>query len=90
MKYCLFSVVLFLILVSISDVLLAEDYEEREKRIHEEVRQHWADVNNPAPPGDYIPPDRRSSFCMTIPEGRTAESYNRKDIDTKNYREKIS
>jgi len=87
MKYYSFPVVLFLILVSLSDILLAEDYEQREKRIHEEVRQHWADVNNPVPPGDYTLQIDDRTFSMTIPQGRTAASYNRKDIDTKNYRE---
>ncbi len=90
MKYYSFTVVLFLILVSLSGTLLAEDYEQREKRIHEEVRQHWADVNNPVPPGDYALRIDDRTFSMTIPQGRTAASYNRKDIDTKNYREQIS
>ncbi|PPC97396.1 MAG: hypothetical protein CTY32_02100 [Methylotenera sp.] len=70
--------------------MLAEDYEQREKRIHEEVRQHWADVNNPVPPGDYTLRIDDRTFSMTIPQGRTAASYNRKDIDTQNYREQIS
>jgi len=78
------------ILASLPNTLLAEDYEQREKRIHEEVRQHWADVNNPVPPGDYTLRIDDRTFSMTIPQGRTAASYNRKDIDTQNYREQIS
>jgi hypothetical protein len=79
-----------MILASLPNTLLAEDYEQREKRIHEEVRQHWADVNNPVPPGDYTLRIDDRTFSMTIPQGRTAASYNRKDIDTQNYREQIS
>lgn len=90
MKYCSLPVILFVILASIPNTLLAEDYEQREKRIHEEVRQHWADVNNPVPPGDYTLRIDDLTFSMTIPQGRTAASYNRKDIDTQNYREQIS
>ena len=90
MKYCSLPVILFVILASIPNTLLAEDYEQREKRIHEEVRQHWADVNNPVPPGDYTLRIDDRTFSMTIPQGRTAASYNRKDIDTQNYREQIS
>lgn len=90
MKYCSLPVILFVILASLPNTLLAEDYEQREKRIHEEVRQHWADVNNPVPPGDYTLRIDDRTFSMTIPQGRTAASYNRKDIDTQNYREQIS
>ncbi len=79
-----------MILASLPNTLLAEDYEQREKRIHEEVHQHWADVNNPVPPGDYTLRIDDRTFSMTIPQGRTAASYNRKDIDTQNYREQIS
>lgn len=90
MIYCSLPVILFVILASLPNTLLAEDYEQREKRIHEEVRQHWADVNNPVPPGDYTLRIDDRTFSMTIPQGRTAASYNRKDIDTQNYREQIS
>jgi len=88
LKYC--SVSLIVILGSLPHALLAEDYEQREKRIHEEVRQHWADVNNPVPPGDYTLRIDDRTFSMTIPQERTAASYNRKDIDTQNYREQIA
>jgi len=89
MKYYSVPVVLFVMLVSLPKALLAEDYEQREKRIHEEVRQHWADVNNPVPPGDYTLRIDDRTFSMTIPQGRTAASYNRKDIDTRYYREQV-
>ena len=89
MKYYSIVAVLFVILVSLSNTVLAENYEQREARRHEEVRRSWADVRNPAPPGDYnIKIDNRV-FSMTIPQGRTAASYNRQDIDTQYYREQI-
>lgn len=76
-------------LISLPNTVFAEDYEQREKHRHEDVRQSWVDVNNPVPPGDYnIKIDNRV-FSMTIPQGRTAASRNRKDIDTQYYREKI-
>jgi hypothetical protein len=76
-------------LVSLPNILLAEDYELRETHRHEEVRQSWADVHNPVPPGDYNIKIDDLVFSMTIPEGRTAASYHRKDIDTQYYREQI-
>lgn len=53
MKYYSIVAVLFVMLVSLSNTVLAEDYELREAHRHEEVRRSWADVRNPVPPGDY-------------------------------------
>jgi len=80
---------LFVTLVSLSNVVLAEDYELREAHRHEEVRQSWADFDNPVPPGDYNFKIDDRVFIMTIPQGRTSASYHRKDIDTQYYREQI-
>jgi len=89
MKYDSIAGVLFVMLVSIPNMLLAEDYELREAYRHEDVRQSWADVNNPVPPGDYTIKIDDRTFSMTIPQDRTAASYHRKDIDTQYYREQI-
>lgn len=78
-----------MVLVSLPNTVLAEDYELREAHRHEEVRQSWADVHNPVPPGDYSIKIDDRVFSMTIPQGRTSASYNRKDIDTQYYRERI-
>lgn len=89
MKYYSIAGVLFVMLVFLPNAALAEDYELREAYRHEEVRQHWADVRKPVPPGEYkIKIDDRV-FTMTVPQGRTAASYNRKDIDTQHFREQI-
>lgn len=89
MKYYSIAGALIVMLVSLSNAVLAEDYELREAHRHEEVRRSWADVRNPVPPGNYnIKIDGRV-FSMTIPQGRTAASYNRKDTDTQYYREQI-
>lgn len=89
MKYDSTALALFVMLVSIPNMLQAEDYELREANRHQEVRQHWADVNNPVPPGDYTIKIDDRTFSMTIPQGRTAASYHRKDIDTQYFREQI-
>lgn len=89
MKYYSIVGALIVMLLSLPNIVLAEDYELREAHRHEVVRQSWADVRNPVFPGDYnIKIDGRV-FSMTIPQGRTAASYNRKDIDTQYYREQI-
>lgn len=89
MKYYSIVGALIVMLLSLPNAVLAEDYELREAHRHEEVRRSWADVRNPVPPGDYnIKIDGRV-FSMTIPQGRTAATYNRKDIDTQYYREQI-
>lgn len=65
---------LFVMLVSLPNTVLAEDYQLRETYRHEEVRQSWADVNKPVPPGDYTIKIDSRVFSMTIPPGRTAAS----------------
>lgn len=52
--------------------------------------QQRLDQDYPVPPGSYTIKIDDRTFSMTIPEGRTAATYNRNDIDTKNYREQIS
>lgn len=89
MKYDSIAVALFVMLVSIPNMLQAEDYELREAYRHDDVRQSWADVNNPVPPGEYTIKIDDRTFSMTIPQGRTAATYHRKDIDTQYYREQI-
>ena len=88
MKYDLIAGALFVMLVSVPNVVIA-DSEQKEMIKREETRTYWADLRNPAPPGNYAIKIDDRVFSFTIPQERTAATYNRKDIDTPYYREQI-
>jgi len=51
--------------------------------------QERLDQDYPVPPGNYTIRIDDRSFSMTIPQGRTAATYNREDINTQYYREQV-
>jgi len=51
--------------------------------------QERLDQDYPVPPGSYTIRIDDRTFIMTIPQGRTAATYNRENIDTQYYREQV-
>lgn len=78
--------VLMIILLLISKWVFATDLETYK---HFRDPQERLDQDYPVPPGNYSIKIDDRVFSMTIPQGRSSASYNRKDIDTQYYREQI-
>lgn len=70
-----------------SKLLLAADLETYKNFKNPQQR---LDQDYPVPSGNYAIKIDDRVFSMTIPQGRTAATYNRNNIDTQNYREQIS
>jgi len=87
MKYYSTTVAVIFVSLLMPKLLFAADLETYK---HFRNPQERLDQDYPVPPGSYTIKIDDRTFIMTIPEGRTAASYNRNDIDTQNYREQIS
>ena len=87
MKFYPITVAMIAMSLLLSKQLFAADLETYK---HFRDPQERLDQDYPVPPGNYTIRIDGWTFSMTIPEGRTAATYNRNDIDTQNYREQIS
>lgn len=87
MKYYLIAGALIIVSLFMTKLLFAADLETYK---HFRNSQQRLDQDYPVPPGSYTIKIDDRVFTMTIPQGRTAATYNRNDIDTQNYREQIS
>jgi hypothetical protein len=87
MKFYPITVAMIAMSLLLPKLLFAADLETYK---HFRDPQERLDQDYPVPPGNYTIRIDDRSFSMTIPQGRTAATYNRNDIDTQNYREQIS
>lgn len=87
MKYYSTTVAMIVVSLLMPKLLFAADLETYK---HFRDPQERLDQDYPVQPGNYTIRIDGRTFSMTIPEGRTAATYNRNDIDTQNYRERIS
>ncbi len=87
MKYYSTTVAIIIVSLLIPKLLFAADLETYK---HFRNPQERLDQDYPVPPGNYTIRMDDRTFSMTIPESRTAATYNRNDIDTQNYREQIA
>jgi len=87
MKYYPITVAMIVVSLLMPKLLFAADLETYK---HFRNPQERLDQDYPVPPWNYTIRIDSRTFSMTIPEGRTAATYNRNDIDTQNYREQIS
>ncbi|MDD2933273.1 MAG: hypothetical protein PHO76_05245 [Methylotenera sp.] len=87
MKYYSIAGVLFVVSLFMSKLLFAADLETYKNFRNPQQR---LDQDYPVPSGNYAIKIDDRVFSMTIPQGRTAATYNRNNIDTQNYREQIS
>lgn len=87
MKYYSAFGVMIIVSILMSKLLFAADLETYK---HFRNPQQRLDQDYPVPPGNYAIKIDDRVFSMTIPQGRTAATYYRNNIDTQNYREQIS
>jgi len=86
MKYYSTTVAIIIVSLLIPKLLFAADLETYK---HFRDPQERLDQDYPVPPGNYTIRIDDRSFSMTIPQGRTAATYNREDINTQYYREQV-
>ena len=84
MKYYSIAGVLIIVALFMSKLLFAADLETYK---HFRNPQQRLDQDYPVPPGNYTIKIDDRVFSFTIPQERTAATYNRHDIDMLHYRE---